>query len=284
MKTYINIIALLIAFNFAQAQELHYVKADNGLILREKPDRTSNRVTKLDYGTQLEVMEYTNLKLEVIDNNDVISGEWVKIITKEDDYSTEIGYVFNGYLTEEKLKKRFKVGFDELFSLSVDGLYAFVLKENKDTIDVALELGESIEEKNIRIKHHTDYKDIKVFQRYVNSVSIMNEGPHCDLLDWKSYYSSWVPLKPLKALNQFKTNSYTDDAWGKFKDVDINAFKQAVKTHCGDDWAELVKHVKSINEYPAVVSMSHISLKVVFTTMNDEKIEKIIVFEIPMGC
>ena len=194
MKTYINIIALLIVFNFAQAQEIRYVKADNGLVLREKPNRGSDKITKLDYGTQLEILEHTNLKLDVLDDNEVISGEWVKISTTDNDDSTNIGYVFNGYLTETELRKRFKISFDT-FTLTVDSLEAWASKTNKDTVNIDIDLGETIEGKIIRIKHHVDYKNIQLFQRHENSITIMDEGPHCDLTDWKHYYSSWKPLK-----------------------------------------------------------------------------------------
>ena len=288
MKTYINIITLLIIFNFAQAQEIRYVKAENGLVLRDQPNRGSNRITKLDYGSQIEILEHTNLKLDVVDNNKVISGEWVKISTTDNDYNTTIGYVFNGFLTETELRKRFKINLDA-FILTIDSLDAWVdekvlLKTNKDTINVAIELGETIQEKTIRIKHHTDYKDIQIFQKHKNSISIMDEGPHCDLTDWKHYYSSWVPLKALSKRNQFKTNSYSEEAWNKFIKVDINEFKQAVNTHCGERWSDLIKDVKSVSEYPSGVSISTIYLKIIFTKLSDEKIEKVIAFEIPMGC
>lgn len=288
MKTYIiNIIALLVIFNFAQAQKIWYVNAENGLILRDKPNRGSNRIAKLDYGTQLEILERTNLKLDVKDNNEIISGEWVKISTTDTNYDASIGYVFNGFLTETALRKRFKISFDA-FSISMDNLDAFINKKElttskTDTINVDIELGETVQGQTIKITHHVNYKSIKIFQKHENSITIMDEGPHCDLIDWKHYYSSWEPLSLSKS-NQFKTNIYSEQAWSKFIKVDINEFKQAVKTHCGEDWANLVKNVKSINESPSGISMSTIYLKIILTKMNDEKIEKIIVFNIPMGC
>lgn len=289
MKTYIiNIIALLVIFNFAQAQEIRYVKAENGLILRDKPNRGSNRIAKLDYGTQLEILERTNLKLDVKDNNEIISGEWVKISATDTNYEASIGYVFNGFLTETALRKRFKISFDA-FSISMDNLDAFIDKKElttlkTDTINVAIELGETVQDKTIRIKHHVDYKSIKVFQKHENSITIMDEGPHCDLIDWKHYYSSWMPLESVLKNNQFKTVSYADKDWNKFIKTDINELKAAVKSHCGERWSDLIKNIKSVNEYPSGVSINSIYIKVILTTLDDVKIEKIITFNIPMGC
>ncbi len=284
MKTYIYIIALLIgSINMTQAQEIRYVTADNGLNLRVKPDKNASRVTKLDYGTKLRILEHTNEKLSIRDNGEVISGEWVKVMTLDDEYTADFGYVFNGYLAEDEFKKRFKIKFDRLFTLQVEPIDALIFNRTKDTVNVELGLGETIEGNTIKISHHIDYKKIEVFQKHENSISIMDEGPHCDLTSWKHYHSSWVPLTSLSG-NRFKTNTYAPEAQSKFLKVDINEFKAAAKEHCGDDWAKLVKDVKSINEWPSMVAMSTIYLRVVFTNMNDEQIEKIITFEIPMGC
>ncbi|MBP2834341.1 SH3 domain-containing protein, partial [Aquimarina sp. U1-2] len=91
MKTYIYIIAVLIGFNAVNAQEIRYVNADNGLFLRETPNQGSKRVDKLVYGTALEVTERTNLKLDVKDDNTVISGEWVKVTCTDDLYNNRTG-------------------------------------------------------------------------------------------------------------------------------------------------------------------------------------------------
>ena len=289
MKTYIiNTIALLIIFNFAQAQEIRYVNAENGLILRDQPHRGSNRIAKLDYGTQLEILERTNLKLDVKDNNKIISGEWVKISATNTNYNASIGYVFNGFLTETALKKRFKISFDA-FSISMDSLDAFIAIKplttlKTDTTNVYIDLGETVQDKTIRIKHHVDYKSIKIFQKHENSIAIMDEGPYCDLTDWKHYYSSWTPLKSVLKNNQFKTVSYADKDWNKFIKIDIKELKATVKSHCGETWSDLIKHIKSVNEYPSGVSMNRIYIKVILTTLDDIKIEKIIAFNIPMGC
>ncbi len=63
----------------------------------------------LDYGTVIEIIEHTNLQLDVVDNGKKLSGKWVKVRGIDAYEFFEEGYVFNGYLTEEKLEKRFKV-------------------------------------------------------------------------------------------------------------------------------------------------------------------------------
>ena len=289
MTKYIYIVALLMVFNVAKAQEIRYVNADNGLFLRDNPSQNSKRIDKLVYGTQLEVIQRTNLKLDIQDSNEVISGEWVKVSCTNDIHNNRTGYVFNGFLTEEKLKKRFSINFED-FSMEFDNLSAEIIgnsqisTQTSHAIDAIIELGETVENKTLHIKHHSKYKKIEVFQRHENSISIMDEGPHCDLTEWKHYYSAWEPLKTNGKSSIFTTITYTPKAWSKFIKVDINEFKNAVKEHCGDAWYKLVKDTNKVNKGASNVSISKIYFKVIFTTMQDEKIEKIIAFDIPMGC
>ncbi|WP_282135016.1 SH3 domain-containing protein [Seonamhaeicola maritimus] len=289
MTKYIYIVALLIGFNMANAQEIRYVNADNGLYLRDKPSQDSKRIDKLVYGTELEITERTNLKLDVQDSNEVISGEWVKVSCKDDIHNNRKGYVFNGFLTEEKIKKRFRVGFEN-FTVEFENLDAEMIDNPQlsthasTNLDAIVEMGETLENKTIRIRHHSKYKKIEVFQRHENSISISNEGPHCDLTDWKHYYSAWEPLKVTNSSNMFTTITYSPRAWSKFIKVDMAEFKEAVKEHCGDEWHALVKDSKNINKGASTVSISKIYFKVIFTTMHDETIEKVIAFDVPMGC
>lgn len=287
MKTYINIIALLITFNFAQAQDMQYVSAESGLVVRDNPSRGAKRIAKLDYGTQIEITEYSQLKLDVVDKGEKISGEWVKIKTTDHDKSINDGYVFNGFLTKEALKKRLKISFDE-FIVTIDSLNAYqiesAIETEKDTITIGIELGETPEGKTIRVKHLQDYSKIQIFQKHENSISIMNEGPHCDLVNWKHYTSSWKPLKSISKHKNFKTNSYSKKEWNQFIDINLEKLKAEVKTSCGSDWSDLLKDTKSINDYPIGISISRIYLRIVMTDLDGDKIEKIIAFEIPMGC
>ena len=287
MKTYINIIAVLIAFNFAQAQDIQYVSAENGLVVRDNPSRGAKRVAKLDYGTQIEITEYSQLKLDVVDNGEKISGEWVKIKTSNTPETVNEGYVFNGFLTKTELKKRLKVNFDE-FIVTIDSLNAYPLESanesEKDTISMGIELGETPEGKTIRLQHLQDYSKIQIFQKHENSITIMNEGPHCDLVNWKNYTSSWKPLKSTSKHRKFTTISYSEKDWNNFITVNIDDVKAAVKKSCGEGWSDLLKNTESLKDFHIGVSISKIYLRIVMTDLDGDKIEKIIAFEIPMGC
>ena len=111
----------------------------------------------------------------------------------------------------------------------------------------------------------------------------MDEGPHCDLTEWKHYNSKWKELRIIDG--EFITASYRETDWEKFIEVNMNELREAVRNQCGDRWAEQIKDIKSPNEYPCGVSTSRIFLKIEWINLLENiKSEQIISFEIPMGC
>jgi hypothetical protein len=282
MKNVLTIL-LLILTNYIFGQRIQYVNADNGLIIREKPNASSERIGKLEYGTRVDIIKETEFDLTIKDGNKNISGKWVEI--QEIDGSQK-GYIFNGFLTSNRLSKRIEIKFQD-FSLQMElevwDENGELKKVQNDTAKVYVELGETPQGKKIKIKQ-SKFKKIEIFQRYENSVTIMNEGPHCDLKEWKHFYSDWKKLNFDFTENIFVSDSYEYKDSEKFIAIDINELKKAVEKECGGYWPEHIKDIKNVNEYPSGVSMSRIFLKILLTDENDSVIEKTIEFEIPMGC
>lgn len=154
---------------------------------------------------------------------------------------------------------------------------------DRDTVYRVIELGETIEGQVLFIKT-SELTDIKVAQRYETSITIMGEGPHCDLINWKHYDSEWKQLKKNEA-DAFVCETYEHADLEKFPEIDIDELKEAVKAHCSERWYELIKDINSPTEYPSGVGISRYFLKVTGVRKQDKQIvEKIIVLENPMGC
>lgn len=173
------------------------------------------------------------------------------------------------------------------FEMSVDSIDIWndevdLRQQNSDTIIVYLDLGSSVDGKKIRVKQLLE-GGLRVFQSYENSITIMNEGPHCDLNEWKHYNSDWVEIEVLN--DTIETISYDEDEWRRFIEVDMSELVEAVRFHCGEEWADQAKNAKSPSDYPSGVSMSRIYFKIEFQNEKTGTISsKIIAFEIPMGC
>ena len=283
-KTFIT---MCLFIGFVQAQDIQFVNAENGLTIREQPNRGSTRLGVLDYGTALELIEHTNLQLDIMDNGTKLSGEWVKV-RSIDAYDTFEGYVFNGFLTQEKLVKRFKTVYGE-FTVSIEGIKE---KEvNKDKINPSfdgvlfytLDKDESLEGAVIRIKHHKEFRQIAVFQKHENSLVINDNKSHCDMINWQHYYSSWKPLRTLSSNHRFKGLAISEQEAKRFIDIDIAELKEVVKEDCGNTWGEAINDVQSIYQEPLSVQVTKQYLRIVMTDIDGNKTEKIIIFEVPIN-
>ena len=188
---------------------------------------------------------------------------------------------------EEEVDTITTIKFDEL-SVSINRLIIYdedkkIDQIQKDTVEIYAELGETIEGQLISISSD-QLTGLTVEQRYETSVTIMNEGPHCDLTDWKHFYSDWKRLKA-KNSGQFICDKYSEKEYEKFPKISIDDLKQKVKDQCGDEWLKLLEKVKTPTEYPSGVGISRYYLKVTGQRKdNGQTVTKFIIIETPMGC
>lgn len=152
-----------------------------------------------------------------------------------------------------------------------------------DSVNLYAELGETIEGQQISVL--TDVlTDITIEQRYETSVVISNEGPHCDLVEWKHYYSDWKPLTQSPG-GTFIGLTYDIKETERFPKLPITELKETVRKQCGEEWYQLVKNIKSPNEYPSSVGISRYVVRVSGKQKGTGKtIRKIIAIGQSMGC
>jgi hypothetical protein len=176
--------------------------------------------------------------------------------------------------------KDFSVFIDHLLVSEGEKIRA---NDEKDTVRISAELGETIEGQLITVSTEL-LEEIKIEQRYETSVTIMNEGAHCDLLDWKHYDSNWKSLQMNKS-GQFVCVKYTAKDYENFPKVSEFELKQQVLDHCGEEWFEQVKKIKKQTDYPVGVGVSRYFLRITGKRKDNGKtVQKIIVVVVPMGC
>lgn len=151
-----------------------------------------------------------------------------------------------------------------------------------DSAAVAVALGSSPEGQAVHISLH-EPGSVRLFQRYETSLTVMDEGPHCDLTDWTHYNSPWQEL-PANGTT-FQALEYAEADWSRFVPVDMQAVQKAVRAHCGDTWAALMAGAAHPDDYPLGVSISRIFLRIEFTPQGTTAAQTFtLVFEMPMGC
>lgn len=151
-----------------------------------------------------------------------------------------------------------------------------------DTTWITLGLGPGIADRKIQISAE-GIEDLEVHQSYETSITVMNEGPHCDLSNWKHYNSEWEKLAIDNSVIQ--TIKYSEEEWEKFIEVDMNELVEEVRKNCGDEWAEHTSDAQSPTDYPCGVGVSVVYLMVQYTREGYSALTtKYLAFEVPMGC
>lgn len=277
-----KILAIALVFNVAllTAQQEAYVAAESGLSLRDQPDVSAKILTKLSYGEVIGVLEETDIKLVIVDAGEKISGEWVKVETRN-----HIGYVFNGYLSPNKIARTIRLKLDNL-NVEIKNLATSDYKRThdlkyEDAAIINVDISDSPEGKNI-VLIDNDYKHVSLFQRYENSFSFMSSDANCNSNEWKQFDTEWKPLQQLKS-NTFETLTYTENDWKHFIETATNYLKDDVIDKCGEDWLTYVKTIENIKDIPVSVSTNRVFIKFILTDFEDNVTEKIIEFDIPEG-
>ncbi|MFY7671263.1 SH3 domain-containing protein [Tenacibaculum sp. MEBiC06402] len=93
---YLTLLLLIIVAN-TFGQEVHYVDAPNGLIVRDAPSKNANRIGKFEFGTKISLINRSGQNLTIKDNGISIKGEWVEV---EDSIENISGYVFSGFISQ----------------------------------------------------------------------------------------------------------------------------------------------------------------------------------------
>lgn len=283
MNTLKQILAIVFIFNVTllTAQQEAYVAAESGLSLREQPDISAKMLSKLPYGEAIGVLETTDKKLVILDAGKKVSGEWVKVETRN-----HIGYVFNGYLSPTKIARTIRVKLDnlniEIKNLATSDYKRLHKLKKKDSITVNVDKSDSPEKKKIVLVDN-DYKHVSLFQRYENSMAFMSEDEACSSKNWKSFDSEWKPLKKLKS-NTFETLTYSKEDWEAFVKTAIEDMKTEISDQCGADWLEYVKKIDNLKDFPVGVTTNRVFIKIIITDFEDNVTEKVIEFNTPNGC
>jgi len=179
-----------------------------------------------------------------------------------------------------------RLNFDD-FELFIDSLEVWEEEEKlegqqTDTVLVYVELGDTPEGATIIVNQRRE-GTLNIFQSFENSVTVMAEGPHCDLSEWKHYNTEWEQLTNNNG--RFLMNTLTDEDTEKFIETDMLELGEAVRNQCGDEWAKHALTAESPNDYPCGVGTSRIFLKLEFTAKGTDKpVEQMVSFELPMGC
>lgn len=158
------------------------------------------------------------------------------------------------------------------------------LSPKADSTDVYIEVGDTLDNQLLRLHPKKGVTaDFRLEQSFETSVTIMAEGPHLALLDWKHYTSPWQPLKKLNATDFVARKISRADA-EKFPEVTADEIRAAVKKFGGAEWTNRLQNLKGPNDYPAGVGISTIRVRILVQDGREWKVIHTLNFLVPMGC
>ena len=148
-----------------------------------------------------------------------------------------------------------------------------------------LDIGDDIYRKEITIVGGDESAQYRIFERYRNSMTVMGEGSHLDLIDWRHFDSEWIELDQL-AQRKFRTLAYEQMDSSKFPTTTKSELLSAVRKRASD-WpriVELAKTCRNPNDEPCGVLVSSLFFRIEKLVRDRWTTVGMVEVYIPMGC
>lgn len=157
-------------------------------------------------------------------------------------------------------------------------------KLSRKIIPYEVELGETTENQLIVLHPRPNVlNEFKIEERFETSLTVMGEGPHLDLLNWKHYYSTWRELKKV-GKNRFLTPTISEAEASKFPKVSAKEIQNAILKYGDKWWLEHARKVKSPHDSPCGVGISKIWYRILVKNGDQWVVINTIAVDVPMGC
>lgn len=117
------------------------------------------------------------------------------------------------------------------------------------------------------------------------SMTVMAEGPHCDLRNWKHGYSQMFDITYMVQPNgSLEMPDLPKAALDVFPAVSQKEMQDAVRQYCDDFWPPGIEKSKTPHTYPFGVSPSRYIFKLSGTLKNGQQQTIIFLMKVDMGC
>lgn len=133
----------------------------------------------------------------------------------------------------------------------------------------------------------TDWHVLKVEQRRRRCLSLPGEGPHIDLLDWKSSYTPWKEMKRAQ-WNKWQSASFTPTDYAPFPDFTLADVEAQIRLALKDSdeaptrWIDIAK--ECLREKETCILECETEIRFLEIRTEGEKLVRSIRVRVPMGC
>ncbi len=210
-------------------------------------------------------------------------------------------WTFSGFAVAEEAQRRLAIPLSSeaaawlqtitLLNPDGDRFDADTLVRAGTTDPVVIDLGiGDYPHKAVTLAPHSSDTVYRVAQQFETSLTLMNEGPHLDLLDWRHHVSPWMELPSADGLT-FQAIEIASESFPAVSREEIVAAVNEERRRSarqgydpGDKWTKLAEHCASPTTYPCGVSVSKVRLRVQVAAQGGWRTLQLIEIVIPMGC
>ena len=142
-----------------------------------------------------------------------------------------------------------------------DPPYVYLIKKPKGLeSSVQIDTEYDSDQFDIKIESSSPKAKLKVEQRYETSLSILNEGPHLDLINWKHFISDWVEV-PAIGTGVHRSLLISEKESSQFPNIEFSDLIKEIKRK-DPKWLHVIGNVRSIREYPFSVYVSTLTFRI----------------------
>ena len=126
------------------------------------------------------------------------------------------------------------------------------------TVVIELDLGEELGGQPVWLAAGASHGTYRVLERYRTSMTVMGEGPHVDLVDWRHHDSAWQSMATTTR-NHFVSRVISDREESLFPRVSRREMQMAVDSRARRTWpaaSKLVRQCSGPTSYPCAVGVS----------------------------
>lgn len=179
------------------------------------------------------------------------------------------------------LLEEIEMGWDEMYLTKNDSVYS----TGSDTAYFDLWPGDWFFDKEFKVEQ-PEFDKIELYEKITFKMAMNSnrsiEVPFCVIYDWKTFETEWSQIQLDNDELKFMSNEKGTNAVINFT---VEEFKAAVKEHCGTEWYNEIKNIKSIDELPSELFTSRYTFKIVARISKTGRVvEKFIVFNTPTSC
>lgn len=182
------------------------------------------------------------------------------------------------------LVEEIDMGWHEMYLTKNDSVYS----TTSDTAYFDLWPGEWFYDKKFNVEQ-SEFDQIELYEKITFNMAMNSNGsivkddvPFCLMHSWKTFESEWSLIQLDNDELKFMSNEQGTNAVINFT---VEEFKTAVKEHCGIDWYNEIKNIKSMDKLPSELFTSSYTFKIVARNSKTRRIvEKFIIFNSPTSC